>query len=138
MLSCGRETTHWPQQTQCPHVQENEAGTITNLQLRSLKTSWPNIYCRDARFCRLQEQTCGQRQSSYTPNSTAVRRNWKRWPPSSCKQDSQCSGDREEKKDKIKNKNKIKIKTTTTTTTKQQQQQQTSELAVILVSNFIL
>ena len=27
--------THGPQPTQRPHVQENEAGTITNLQLRS-------------------------------------------------------------------------------------------------------
>ena len=71
-----------------------------------LKTRRPNIYCRDARFCRQQEQTCGQRQAGYTPNSTSARRNWKRWPPSSCKQDSQCSGDREEKKDKIKNKTK--------------------------------
>ena len=32
---CGQETTHGPRPTQCPHVQENEAGTITNLQLRS-------------------------------------------------------------------------------------------------------
>ena len=30
------------------------------------------MYCRDAHFCRQQEQTCGQRQSSYTPNSTTV------------------------------------------------------------------
>ena len=61
-----------------------------------LKTRWPNIYCRDARFCRQQEQMCGQRQSSYTPNSTAARRNWRRPPHSSCRLDSQCSGDRKE------------------------------------------
>ena len=40
------------------------------------------IYCRDTRFCRQQEQTCGQQQSSYTPNSTAARRNWRRRPHS--------------------------------------------------------
>ena len=61
-----------------------------------LKTRRPNIYCRDARFCRQQEQTCGQRQSSYTPNSRAVRRNWRRQLHSSCRLDSQCSSDREE------------------------------------------
>ena len=53
-----------------------------------LKTRWPNIYCRDAHFCRQQEQMCGQRQSSYTPNSTAARRNWRRQPQSSCRLDS--------------------------------------------------
>ena len=61
-----------------------------------LKTRQPNIYCRDARFCRQQEQVCGQRQSSYTPNPTAVRRNWRRQLHSSCRLDSQCSGDRKE------------------------------------------
>ena len=46
-----------------------------------LKTRRPNIYCRDARFCRQQEQMCGQQQStSYTPNSTAARKNWRRQP----------------------------------------------------------
>jgi len=43
-----------------------------------LKTRRPNIYCRDAHFCRQQDKLCGQRQSSYTPNSTAARRNWRR------------------------------------------------------------
>ena len=37
-----------------------------------LKTRRPNKYCRDAHFCRQQEQMRGQRQSSYTPNSMAV------------------------------------------------------------------
>ena len=55
-----------------------------------LKTRQLNKCCRDARFCRQQEQTCGQRQSSYTPNSTAARRSWKRRPHSSCWLDSQC------------------------------------------------
>ena len=32
---CGHETTHGPQPTQRPNAQGNEAGTITNLQLRS-------------------------------------------------------------------------------------------------------
>ena len=32
---CGHETTHGPHATQCPHVQGNDAGTITNLLLRS-------------------------------------------------------------------------------------------------------
>ena len=32
----------------------------------------------------------------YTPNSTAARRNWRRRLHSSCRQDSQCSGDWEE------------------------------------------
>ena len=34
----------------------------------------PNIYCRDAHFCRQQEQMCGQKQSSYTPDFTAARK----------------------------------------------------------------
>ena len=38
----------------------------------------------------------GQRQSSYTPNSRAARRKWRRQPQSSCRLDSQCSGDRED------------------------------------------
>ena len=45
-------------------------------------------------------KACGQRQSSYTPNSTAARRNWRRQPQSSCTLDSQCSGDREEESTK--------------------------------------
>ena len=32
---CGHETTHGPQPTQRPNAQENAAGTITNLYLRS-------------------------------------------------------------------------------------------------------
>ena len=35
---CGHETTHGPQPTKRPHVQENEAGTITNLQMRSWRS----------------------------------------------------------------------------------------------------
>ena len=27
----------------------------------------------------------GQQQSSYTPNSTAASRNWRKWPHSSCR-----------------------------------------------------
>ena len=61
-----------------------------------LKTRRPNIYCRDAHLCRQLEQTCGQQQS--TPNSTAARRNWRRQLHSTCRLDSQCSGDREEKR----------------------------------------
>ena len=45
---------------------------------------------------RQQEQTCGQQQSSYAPKCTAAKRNWRRRPHSSCRLDSQCSGDREE------------------------------------------
>ena len=84
-------TTHGPQLTQCPHVQENEAGTIITLQQRSRKPD-RRTYCRDSRFCRQQDKTCGQTLSSYTPNSTAARRNWRRRPHSACRLDSQCSG----------------------------------------------
>ena len=49
-----------------------------------------------AHFCRQQEQLCGQRLSSYTPNSTAARRNWRRQLHSSYRMDSQHSSDREE------------------------------------------
>ena len=63
-----------------------------------LKTRRLNIYCRDTHFCRQQEQTCGQQQSSYAPNSTAAKRDWKRQPHPSCRLDSQCSGDREDGK----------------------------------------
>ena len=62
----------------------------------ALQTRRPNMYGRDARFCRQQEQLCGQRQSTYTPNSTAARRNWRRRLHSSRRLDSQCSSDREE------------------------------------------
>ena len=58
-----------------------------------------NINCRDAHFCRQQEQMCGQQQSSYTSNSTAARRNWRRQLQSSCRLDSHCSGDREEEEE---------------------------------------
>ena len=34
----------------------------------------------------------------YTPNSPAARRNWRRQPYSSCRLDSQCRGNREERK----------------------------------------
>ena len=34
--------------------------------------------------------------TTYTPNSTAARRNWRKQPYSSCRLDSQCSSDREE------------------------------------------
>ena len=34
--------------------------------------------------------------ATYTPNSTAAGRNWRRRPHSSCRLDSQCSGDRDE------------------------------------------
>ena len=65
-----------------------------------LKTRRPNIYCRDAHVCRQQEQMRGQRQSSYTPNSaTAAGRNWRRQLHSSCRLDSQCSGDRDEEEE---------------------------------------
>ena len=37
---CGHGITHGTQPTQCPHVQENEVGS---LQLRSLKTRRPNM-----------------------------------------------------------------------------------------------
>ena len=66
-----------------------------------LKTRRPNIYCRDARFCGQREQTCGQQQSRYTPHSTAARRNWRRQLHSSCRLDSQCSGHREEKRNRL-------------------------------------
>ena len=65
----------------------------------ALKTRRPNMYCRDARFCRQQDKTCGQRQSSYTPNSTAAGRNWRRRTYSPCRLDSQCSSNREEEEE---------------------------------------
>ena len=43
---------------------------------------------------------CGRRQSSYTPNPTAAKRNWRRQTQSSCRLDSQCSGNREEEEEK--------------------------------------
>ena len=66
-----------------------------------LKTRLSNICCRDAHFCRQQEQMCGQQESSYTPNSTAARRNWRRRPQSSCRLDFQWSADREEEEDNL-------------------------------------
>ena len=73
---------------------------LFSIQLQSWRPDGcMNIYCRDARFCRQQEQTCGQRQSSYKPNSTAARRNWRRRLHSSCRLDSECSGDREEEEE---------------------------------------
>ena len=42
---------------------------------------------------------CGQQRSSYTPNSTAARRSWRRWPHLSCSLDSQCSSHREEEEE---------------------------------------
>ena len=72
----------------------------SNMKLAVLKTRPLNMHCLDARFCRQQEQTCGQQQSSYTPNSTAARRNRRRWPLSSCRLDSECSGDGEEEEEK--------------------------------------
>ena len=45
---------------------------------------------------------CGQRQSSYTPNSTAARRNWRRQAHLSCRLDSQCSDDRDEEEEDVK------------------------------------
>ena len=60
-----------------------------------MKTRRPNIYCREPHFCRQQEQMCGQRQSSHTPNSTTARRNWRRRLHSSCRLDSQCNSDRD-------------------------------------------
>ena len=60
-----------------------------------MKTRRLYIYLRDAHFCRQQKQTCGQQQSSYTPNSTAARRNWRRRLHSSLRLDSQCSDDRD-------------------------------------------
>ena len=49
-----------------------------------------------------KKKTCGQRQSRYTPNSTAARRNWRRRPHSSCRLDSQSSGNREEEEEVLK------------------------------------
>ena len=65
-----------------------------------LKTRPLNMNCLDARFCRQQDKMCDQQQSSYTPNSTAARRNWRRWPLSSCRLDSECSSDGEEEERK--------------------------------------
>ena len=64
-----------------------------------LMTRRPNIYRRDAHFCRQQEQLCGQWQSSYTSNSMAARRNWRRQLHSSCRLDSQCNSDRKEEEE---------------------------------------
>ena len=61
-----------------------------------LKTRQLNMYSRDACFCRKQDKMYGQQESSYTPNSKAEGRNWRRWPHSSCRLDFQCSGDWEE------------------------------------------
>ena len=43
-----------------------------------------------------------QKQSSYTPNCTAARRNWRRQLHSSCRLDCQCSSDREEEEEEMK------------------------------------
>ena len=85
MYSHSLEPTKTPTALHFPvylHRHHHQSATVV------LKTRWPNIYCRDAHFCRQQEQMCGQRQSSYTPNSTAARRNWRRQPQSSCRLDS--------------------------------------------------
>ena len=65
----------------------------------SLEYQTAHMHCLDARFCRQQEQTCGQQQSSYTSNSTAARRNGRRRPLSSCRLDSECNGDGEEEEE---------------------------------------
>ena len=62
------------------------------------KTGRPKTYCRKSCFCRKQDKMCGQRQSSYTPNSTAARRNWRRRPQSSCRLHSQHGSDWEEER----------------------------------------
>ena len=88
---------HRPQPTQRPHVQENEAGTIANLQPQSWRpdsriytTEMPASAESETKYIR------GQQQSSYTPDSTAAGRNWRKRPHSPCLLDFQCSGDREE------------------------------------------
>ena len=93
--ACHHETTrYWPQPTQRLQVQdqEDEAGTITNLQLRFWKL---NSEMCIAVMPISAEKMCGKQLSSYTSNSTAARRNWRRRPHSSCRVDFQCSGGRD-------------------------------------------
>ena len=45
------------------------------------------------------KETCGQRRSIYTPNSTAAGRNWRRQIHSTCRLYFQCSGDREKEEE---------------------------------------
>ena len=82
------------------HIQGFEPCTIvegsSTWETHYYLTRRPNIYYRDAHFFWQQEQMCGPQQSSYTSNSTASRRNWRRRPQSPCRLDSQCSGDRGE------------------------------------------
>ena len=98
----GHVTALRPQPTQCSHVQENEAGTITNLQVRSWRPDGRTYYW-EVCFCWKQDKMWGRQQSSYTPNSTAAGRNLGRRPHSSCRPDSQCSGNWEEvrKKERV-------------------------------------
>ena len=89
------------EQEQEQEEEELEAGTTHKKRAHfffffGLILPWVHRY---AHFCRQQEQTCGQQQSSYTLDSTAARMNWKRQQHSSCILDPQCSGDREEKED---------------------------------------
>ena len=58
---------------------EASQGTTSLMFITAvLKTRRLNVYCRDAHFCRQEDQMCGQWQSSYTPNPTTARRNWTR------------------------------------------------------------
>ena len=43
------------------------------------------MYCREAPCCRQRDKTYDRQQSSWLPNSTAAKRNWRRRPPSSCR-----------------------------------------------------
>ena len=96
--------THGPQPTQCPQcfrkmklapsptrncgLEDQTAEHI--LQKFPLLQKLPLLQTATIKLMR------GQRQSSYTPNSAAARRNWRRQLHSSCRQESQCSSDREE------------------------------------------
>ena len=83
-------------------------GTITNLQQWSWRPldCWTHIYiyikyCWDACFYSQQEQNVRPTaaQLHIKQFSMVAGRNWKRWPHSSCRLDSQCSGNQEEEDD---------------------------------------
>ena len=58
------ETAYRPKPTHSPHAQEDEAGIIANLQLRSLRPN-SRMCTGDAHFCRQQHKLCGRRDSCY-------------------------------------------------------------------------
>ena len=66
-----------------------------------LKTRRPNIYTAEMPVSAdgKNKRVANGSPCSDTPNSTTARRNWRRRPHSSCRLDSQCSGDREDEEE---------------------------------------